>query len=191
MNTVYDARLYACAVWNLDSWIWDCLLFVDLRNVVPSNWLLPWRSMMNCYGTEKYILTDIYGVLNFKSLVLLKVSASQFCRAFIGILNGTCGQIYRCWHNCLYLVLILRLSFLLLEGFGVPVPVCPLLVNFPIDCLEGGTYLLVLGFAPLWCQQPIHPDIALCLPLPYWSMMTLFRYENITLSANFTFISIP
>jgi len=111
---------------------------------------------MNCYSTENYILTDMHGVLNFKSLVLLRVSASQFCRAFTGILSGTCNQIYRCWHIYLYLLLILRHSFLLLEGFGVRVPVWPLLLNFPVDCLEGGTYRLVLGVAPLWCQQSIH-----------------------------------
>ena len=47
MIAVYVVRLYVFAVWNLDSWIWDCLLVVDLRNVVPSNWLLPWRLLMN------------------------------------------------------------------------------------------------------------------------------------------------
>jgi len=76
MNTAYIARLYAFAVWNLDLWIWDCLLFVGLRNAVPSNWLLPWRLLMNWYSIESYILTDMNGVLNFQSMVYLLLPLS-------------------------------------------------------------------------------------------------------------------
>uniref|UniRef100_A0A7C9AG39 Uncharacterized protein n=1 Tax=Opuntia streptacantha TaxID=393608 RepID=A0A7C9AG39_OPUST len=35
----------------------------------------------------------------------------------------------------------------------------------PCSLMRGGMYLLVLGVAPVWCQQPIHPDIVSLAPL--------------------------
>uniref|UniRef100_A0A7C8ZS07 Uncharacterized protein n=1 Tax=Opuntia streptacantha TaxID=393608 RepID=A0A7C8ZS07_OPUST len=184
MIVVYVARLYAFAIWNLDSWIWDCLLVVDMRNVVPSNWLLPWRLLMNWCTIESYILIDMNGVLNFQSLVYLFLHLS---RSSVYFCDGNLCIIYYhswcCWYWVVWLLAVARPCLfastelclkMQCSGhlFWMGCQVLMGLLGFGVGSFWGEQ----VGFKLFWYCHPLH----CCIP----SKLQLLRIlvENISLA---------
>ena len=96
MTAVYAARMHAVAAWNLESWLWDCLLFVDLINVVPSTWILPWMPVLFIRGVAISV-----GLLCLLFLLFPQCNCKLFCSySYILGLMGSVMRIFSCLHVC-------------------------------------------------------------------------------------------